>query len=323
MLTSMLFRSTALLACFVTTLAASTGCGDSSTSGGGGAGAEGSGGGQAGAGGGVVDPGNCTVITQTTDGTTYSSTGAVTFQFEPSMGEAGIPEVVSISPGNAGIVPIATTNLEGIHGLTTVFASVDAVTDLINADVTAMDARLFSATSGTITIEDAPDVGTQFKGRIKGKLRNVKFYELDDNFDIIQDGDCFFLESGTFDATGWEVDCNAPVDIASTPSGGACMADYAEIGHDCNPVNNDGCLSTQICDWGGYFRCYDVAPDDAPLCGPCDNLDGPHCQVGMTCDSDGSDGSCYRYCCTDADCGGGTCIAYSFAPIGVGVCFTK
>ncbi|NUP05726.1 MAG: hypothetical protein HOW73_06660 [Polyangiaceae bacterium] len=310
-------------------LASITGCSDDTTSpGGGGAGEGGSG---AGATGGTSDGGSppsdppeecgsVTEITQSGDSKLYS-TLSVGFEFLPSMGSGDKNEVVAVSPKQAGVVPTDTTAFMAFDGDVVSTASVDAVDDLINAGVDAMDGRLFVAIAGTVTITGSPSVGTQFKGRVTGTLSDVYYIDIDADFMPLPGGECFHLAEGTFDASSFQADCEAPVDIANTPSGGACF-DWENKGHSCNPITNEGCNADEICDWAGYFDCFPVVGNEVGLCGDCQSPDTA-CQVGMTCDNDGTTGKCHRYCCTDEDCGpSGACIAYAFAPIGVGVCMS-
>jgi len=81
----------------------------------------------------------------------------------------------------------------------------------------------------------------------------------------------------------------------------------------CNPVTNAGCKSGSACDYSTDdsgnvigFRCY-LAPNAASLCGSCDTVS---CSAETTCfyfDPAQTMTACARYCCTDADCGSGTC----------------
>ncbi len=76
----------------------------------------------------------------------------------------------------------------------------------------------------------------------------------------------------------------------------------------CNPVKDTQCnlAAGQACDGGMTgFVCYD-APNDGLLCGACDNKN-TYCSDGHACypSNAAGDGKCMRYCCTDADCGGG------------------
>jgi hypothetical protein len=79
----------------------------------------------------------------------------------------------------------------------------------------------------------------------------------------------------------------------------------------CNPVTNDGCSNGAGCDLGTEtppfnFTCY-PPPFGAKLCEPCnpDSASGPFCDATLTCDF--TTKTCARFCCTDADCGTGTC----------------
>ncbi len=302
-------------------------CGDSGT-GAGGQGGQNTGGEASGGGGGGTGlcpaaevPAGCTPVSKVGAASTLYSISGVGFEFEPAM-DFNEPDVIVVTLSNThiGQVPLGSQELNAYNGVVWSVASIDAVTDLINADPAAMDGRLFVATSGTVDIDAAPDYGTQFKGLIAGSLCNVAYREVDLDLEVIEGGDCLFLAEGTFDASAYDADCAAPVDVANTPSGGACMQDWQAVGHNCNPVNNEGCTATQICDFGGYFQCYDVVGDEVGLCEACDNLDGPLCGVGLTCDSDSDTGRCHRYCCQDADCGpGASCVSYAYV-VGVGVC---
>jgi hypothetical protein len=57
------------------------------------------------------------------------------------------------------------------------------------------------------------------------------------------------------------------------------------------------------------FVCY-PPPNTATVCQTCDNssANGPFCGPGTTClNSSATATVCAHYCCTDADCGSGTC----------------
>jgi hypothetical protein len=81
----------------------------------------------------------------------------------------------------------------------------------------------------------------------------------------------------------------------------------------CNPVTGAGCalVNGESCDLNsqtGTFACF-PPPNSAPVCGTCDEVSMP-CGSESTCVQPGAGepGTCYRYCCTDAECGtGGTC----------------
>ena len=94
--------------------------------------------------------------------------------------------------------------------------------------------------------------------------------------------------------------------VASSSSTGGGM-----VTNTCNPVTNAPCNTAagEACD-GGYqggefqgFQCY-PAPNDQKICEACNGGDGPWCSGSMTC---GAGDKCARYCCSDADCGTGTC----------------
>jgi hypothetical protein len=113
--------------------------------------------------------------------------------------------------------------------------------------------------------------------------------------------------TGTTTATGTS---------SSTGSGGNFVAN-------CNPVTNAPCTTGQACDASnqGTFECFDP-PNDAKLCGACDNSAGPFCGGGMGC----AQKKCAKYCCDDGDCGtGGKCTKSDqngpFWPgVDVGIC---
>jgi len=93
--------------------------------------------------------------------------------------------------------------------------------------------------------------------------------------------------------------------------GGNGNGGSAPSGDQCNPVTGNGCASDgSTCDLGptGYFACF-PPPNSVDVCGACDGVTA-FCGSDLTCvlPNGSGDGACYRYCCTDADCGaGGTC----------------
>ncbi|HTJ81170.1 MAG TPA: hypothetical protein VL400_05580 [Polyangiaceae bacterium] len=306
----MFLRLRALLALLACMPAALIACGDSGTTSTGGTGGSG----------GAWLPAECTLITQASDTSTYFSVDAVGFPFEPATGGPGA-DVVIVSPNFKGAFGPGTYELTGVDGDVTVYAIEDAVTMLIGHDPSAMDGRDFGATAGTVKFEETPSYGTQFQGRVKGSLSHVVFRELDASFEVVDGGECWGLESATFDASGPDASCEAPADPATAPSGGACLADFEAQGHDCNPVTNEGCMAGETCDLSGNFKCLPLTGTEAAVCGACDNFNDQFCGVGLTCDSYSDTGKCFRYCCTDADCGSGnTCVAYY--ALGVGVCMS-
>jgi hypothetical protein len=94
----------------------------------------------------------------------------------------------------------------------------------------------------------------------------------------------------------------------------------------CNPVTNVGCTGAgEACDLSGttnVFVCF-PPPNDAVMCAACSNANGPFCAPGFRCNEDTNGGQCSHYCCTDGDCGTGTCDMTGNFPSGVGVCLGK
>lgn len=295
-------------------LAISGGCGDDTGPGGGGG--AGSGGGASGCA--QAHP-ECTALHQKGDGKTLYSANGLGFEVDEQLGEAALPDVVVVSPQTNGTVKTGTTKLIGMDGLVVSFVSVDAVTDLINYDG-RVPGPLYVGTSGTATIDQGIDYGSQFQARVAGTLANVVYQELDDNYDVIEGGKCLCLDSGTFDAADRDIACGAP---AAAPSG-SCF-DWQMLGHDCSPFTNEGCMPGEICDFGGYFKCYPLDGSEVDVCATCNNDTGPHCLQGATCDGNNDDGKCTRFCCTDADCGtGGSCVAYAIGgATNLGICLTQ
>jgi hypothetical protein len=136
--------------------------------------------------------------------------------------------------------------------------------------------------------------------------------------------------TGTGDA-GKVPECAVP---SSFPSGGSCVTvvatNDAGTGIQCNPVTNAPCASGYACDIAGVsvgditgFECY-PPPNTALVCATCDGST-TFCAGGTTCyepTSGATTGTCAHYCCTNADCGAGTCTTGGFAPASsaIGVC---
>jgi hypothetical protein len=98
----------------------------------------------------------------------------------------------------------------------------------------------------------------------------------------------------------------------SQGTGGTLGSGGSSGGGECNPVTGAGCPSDgSSCDLDsttGMFACFGP-PNTAVVCGSCDDTT-TFCGSGLTCvlPANSTQGSCYQYCCTDADCGaGGTC----------------
>jgi hypothetical protein len=142
---------------------------------------------------------------------------------------------------------------------------------------------------------------------------------------------------GTGGATGNPLECTVPT---TPPSGGSCVTTVPEndagTGVECNPVTNSPCAAADECDGDADnsgnsigFVCF-PGPNDATICGACDNQNGPFCGAGLTCfDFGGATPLCAKYCCTDADCGAGKCTTSDssgslYGPLApnLGVCTT-
>jgi hypothetical protein len=134
---------------------------------------------------------------------------------------------------------------------------------------------------------------------------------------------------GSFDGGApLPLECTVP---ATSVSGGSCVtvvaANDAGTGVQCNPVTNAGCAAGSACDTSQDmngntvgFICYPPPPPiTVAVCGMCDDVNTA-CVPGATCF-----GTCAKYCCTDADCGEGTCSTgggMAFAPAAptLGIC---
>lgn len=87
---------------------------------------------------------------------------------------------------------------------------------------------------------------------------------------------------------------------------------------ECNPVTNQGCAANEGCDFdmAGTYSCF-PPPLAAPLCGACSSDMEPYCEGGTTCVGN----KCFRFCCTNADCGSGECYIEPGDP--TGICYAK
>lgn len=99
----------------------------------------------------------------------------------------------------------------------------------------------------------------------------------------------------------------APSTVGGGGGGGA-----AATGDTCNPVTGTGCPADgSTCDMdsvSGYFTCF-PPPNAVTVCGSCD-VTAQFCGDRASCviATGAKTGSCFRYCCTDSDCGtGATC----------------
>ncbi len=101
----------------------------------------------------------------------------------------------------------------------------------------------------------------------------------------------------------------------------------------CNPVTGEPCLEGEACDrlqpilgTISGFICF-PGSNDVGICETCSTNVDMFCGNTLTCVAEdgsipGGNGTCGRYCCTDDDCGGGTCVkgAYEPAAPDLGVC---
>lgn len=134
--------------------------------------------------------------------------------------------------------------------------------------------------------------------------------------------------SGTGGGVGPFADpvCNTP---SPSPSDGAC---YTPQMNGCNPITGTPCVTGEACDFSDAteFECY-PGDNSGTLCGTCDPANQMYCGNGLTClqtdlgvaIEEATEFKCFKYCCTDADCGGaaGSCNLDIFADV-FGVCAT-
>ncbi|HEY1957004.1 MAG TPA: hypothetical protein VGH28_15400 [Polyangiaceae bacterium] len=129
---------------------------------------------------------------------------------------------------------------------------------------------------------------------------------------------------GGDDGAGPTIDpeCTAPT---TAPSNGSCVTIDLDGGIACNPVTNAGCDvdAGESCDIGddGTIACFPPPPPNTqPLCATCDS--NTQCMPTTSCwpAASNSNGLCMRFCCTDADCGGGHCDKTTFQTDPLGLC---
>ncbi|MFO0614703.1 MAG: hypothetical protein U0414_19105 [Polyangiaceae bacterium] len=117
--------------------------------------------------------------------------------------------------------------------------------------------------------------------------------------------------------------CGVP---SSPPSNGDCYTPGAE---ECNPVSGASCAAGEACDFNGptQFVCW-AGENSGQLCGSCDPGNYVYCENGLECfdtnlATGGGPYKCFKFCCQDADCGGGagTCN-HNLIPGGLGLCAT-
>lgn len=88
----------------------------------------------------------------------------------------------------------------------------------------------------------------------------------------------------------------------------------------CDPRSNAGCGDYRGCDRGGYTqpRLVCLPTDGVQLGGKCDAVDGPYCAGKYSCN--GTPGVCTKFCCTNAECPGGTCLTFDPFLGSLGIC---
>jgi hypothetical protein len=124
------------------------------------------------------------------------------------------------------------------------------------------------------------------------------------------------------------------------PSGGSCVVITSDAGVEpdagatattCNPITNDGCTGTEVCnpDNSGMFYVCESAGSPADVaCGAAGATMTSTCAVGgLLVQLQSGQFVCVQMCCTAADCGGSpsqcdTGALMTPLPSGVGVCDT-
>lgn len=137
-------------------------------------------------------------------------------------------------------------------------------------------------------------------------------------------GSCFGA-CGSFTAQGCQcdVECEANGDccddyaaeckdkVVPLPAGCVTLANFFPL---CNPITNEGCQTNkgEACDFTkGGLECW-KENNTEPRGASCAGTSTKYCVPTYTCSGsvDGSAGVCKRFCCSDADCGGGACKAF-------------
>lgn len=95
----------------------------------------------------------------------------------------------------------------------------------------------------------------------------------------------------------------------SSGAAGAAALCPAQKSWTCDPTASGACAgSGSACDIatkGGNFQCYPGPANDIPVGGTGCAVGSHHCVPGATCDPMGD--TCLKMCCSNADCGAGTC----------------
>jgi hypothetical protein len=140
-------------------------------------------------------------------------------------------------------------------------------------------------------------------------------------------------------STNHGFECTIP---SSPPSGGSCVGFTTDAGHEldaglddagnasrttCNPVTNDGCTGNDVCgvdNSGDFYVCTTPgSPAGLAACADCASQTAT-CGAGALCVGISTTSAfCAQMCCTNADCGSGTCDEAALVPAlpkGVGIC---
>lgn len=96
--------------------------------------------------------------------------------------------------------------------------------------------------------------------------------------------------------------------LVELPAGCVTVASFFTL---CNPVTNEGCdtAAHEACDFTkSGLECW-KENNTEPRGATCAGTSTKYCIPTYTCDGsvDGSVGVCHKFCCSNADCGGGTC----------------
>lgn len=108
------------------------------------------------------------------------------------------------------------------------------------------------------------------------------------------------------------------VSSSTSGAGGGGPGCYAGLGA-CDPTVASSCNAGEACDLdrNDTFSCF-PPPNDVAEGGACNQDGGPFCEPGLTCLNGGT---CARFCCGDADCGGKTCtFLQTFGNVDVSLC---
>ena len=111
--------------------------------------------------------------------------------------------------------------------------------------------------------------------------------------------------------------------LVELPAGCVTVASFFTL---CNPVTNEGCdtAADEACDFTkSGLECW-KENNTEPRGATCAGTSTKYCIPTYTCDGsvDGSAGVCHKFCCSNADCGGGTCKPFDANLGALGACQT-